>query len=221
MYSDTLSLYFVSEFNIHFGYPRTDTCSTCDRLSVTIDVTPPGEELYLGRNYHITITILVPAILVTSISTRKWLRVPRLLLFLLTKYLISCLCRWRVVDRTKFRRKIIKRHERHAIAAKYHTKCWSGTLSIQFTPRTTSRKSCGFKEESGSNKVMGGCDGLECDAARFRSRSTSALCPQDPSCKLCGASCEDALHFVSILVRLSLLSSAPPTSRRILKYSFW
>ena len=35
---------FVSEFNIHFGYPRTDTCSTCDRLSVTIDVTPPGEE---------------------------------------------------------------------------------------------------------------------------------------------------------------------------------
>ena len=47
--------------------------------------------------------------------------------------------------------------------------------------------------------------------AHFRSRSTSALCPQDPSCKLCGASCEDALHFVSCCpildsARLSLLS---------------
>ena len=59
------------------------------------------------------------------------------------------------------------------------------------------------------------CDGLEGDAARFCSRSNSALCPQDPSCKLCGASCEDALHFVSCYpildsARLSLLSSAPP-----------
>uniref|UniRef100_A0A1X7T8T3 Uncharacterized protein n=1 Tax=Amphimedon queenslandica TaxID=400682 RepID=A0A1X7T8T3_AMPQE len=27
---------FVSEFNIYFGYPRTDTCSTCDGLSVKI-----------------------------------------------------------------------------------------------------------------------------------------------------------------------------------------
>ena len=28
---------FVSEFNIHFGYPRTDTCSTCDSLQVQIN----------------------------------------------------------------------------------------------------------------------------------------------------------------------------------------
>ena len=27
---------FVNEFNIHFGYPRTDTCSTCDGLQVKI-----------------------------------------------------------------------------------------------------------------------------------------------------------------------------------------
>ena len=48
--------------------------------------------------------------------------------------------------------------------------------------------------------------------ARFRSRSTSALFPQDPACKLCGAPCEDALHFVSCCPSLatSLLSSAPP-----------
>ena len=64
-------------------------------------------------------------------------------------------------------------------------------------------------------RLLVGCDGLEGDAARFRSRTNSALCPQDPSCKLCGASCEDALHFVSCCpildsARLSLLSSAPP-----------
>ena len=28
---------FTSEFNIYFGYPRTDTCSTCDALRVQIE----------------------------------------------------------------------------------------------------------------------------------------------------------------------------------------
>ena len=64
-------------------------------------------------------------------------------------------------------------------------------------------------------RLLVGCDGLECDAARFRSRSNSALCLHDSSCKLCGAPCEDALHFISCCpslasARLSLLSSAPP-----------
>ena len=61
-------------------------------------------------------------------------------------------------------------------------------------------------------RLLVGCHGLECDAALFRSRSTSVLRSQDPSCKLCGAPCEDALHFVSSLAtaRLSLFSSAPP-----------
>ena len=27
---------FTNEFNIYFGYPRTDTCSTCDGLSIKI-----------------------------------------------------------------------------------------------------------------------------------------------------------------------------------------
>lgn len=27
---------FVNEFNIHFGYPRSDTCDTCDRLKLAI-----------------------------------------------------------------------------------------------------------------------------------------------------------------------------------------
>ena len=27
----------TSEFNIYFGYPRTDTCSTCDALRVQIE----------------------------------------------------------------------------------------------------------------------------------------------------------------------------------------
>ena len=28
---------FVNEFSIHFGYPRTDSCSTCDTLHITIE----------------------------------------------------------------------------------------------------------------------------------------------------------------------------------------
>ena len=28
---------FVEEYNIHFGYPRTDRCSTCDSLAIQIE----------------------------------------------------------------------------------------------------------------------------------------------------------------------------------------
>lgn len=28
---------FVTEYNIHFGYPRTDSCSTCDNLTLQIE----------------------------------------------------------------------------------------------------------------------------------------------------------------------------------------
>lgn len=35
---------FVTEFNIHFGYPRSDTCDTCDRLKVKIDAVDNDEK---------------------------------------------------------------------------------------------------------------------------------------------------------------------------------
>ncbi len=40
---------FVSEFNIHFGYPRTDTCSTCDSLQVKINEAVDGERQVLEQ----------------------------------------------------------------------------------------------------------------------------------------------------------------------------
>ena len=36
LYHDIL----VTDFNIHFGYPRTDTCSTCDSLRIKIEAAP-------------------------------------------------------------------------------------------------------------------------------------------------------------------------------------
>ena len=35
---------FTEEFNISFGYPRSDTCETCDLLKVAIDAAPTEEE---------------------------------------------------------------------------------------------------------------------------------------------------------------------------------
>ena len=35
---------FVNDFNIHFGYPRTDTCSTCDGLLIQIDEAASEED---------------------------------------------------------------------------------------------------------------------------------------------------------------------------------
>ena len=35
---------FVNEFNIHFGFPRSDTCDTCDSLKVKIDTAENEED---------------------------------------------------------------------------------------------------------------------------------------------------------------------------------
>ncbi len=35
---------FVKEFNIHFGFPRSDTCDTCDSLKINIDATENEED---------------------------------------------------------------------------------------------------------------------------------------------------------------------------------
>ena len=64
-----------------------------------------------------------------------------------------------------------------------------------------------------ANSGSVGCDGLEKDAARFRSRSNGTS-PADPSCKLCGDPTEDASHFISCCPalereRVRLISSAP------------
>lgn len=42
------------------------------------------------------------------------------------------------------------------------------------------------------------CDGLKKDAARFSRQKNAANIVVDPSCKLCGTVCEDAIHFVSV-----------------------
>ena len=44
-------------------------------------------------------------------------------------------------------------------------------------------------------RLLVGCDGLEKDAFRFRTRNTGRMA-QNPSCKLCGAESEDAAHFI-------------------------
>ena len=65
-------------------------------------------------------------------------------------------------------------------------------------------------------RLLVGCDGLEADAAHFRSRTTNAQAG-DCSCKLCNQGVpEDAAHFVSICPvleeeRVKLYSEAPPT----------
>ena len=87
---------------------------------------------------------------------------------------------------------------------------WSVTVSdVQRTRATNNRI-----------RLLAGCDGLEKDAARFRSRN-NGITPADPSCKVCGDPIEDAFHFVSCCPaleseRVRLISSAPPSvlSRR-------
>ena len=34
---------FVNEFNIHFGFPRSDTCDTCESLKLRIDAEETDE----------------------------------------------------------------------------------------------------------------------------------------------------------------------------------
>ena len=64
--------------------------------------------------------------------------------------------------------------------------------------------------------LLVGCNGLEADAAHFRSRTTNAQ-PGDPSCKLCNQSVpEDAANFMSTCPvldeeRVKLYSEPPPT----------
>ena len=43
---------FVTEFNIHFGIPRTDTCSTCDSLKLQIDQATTDSERALLEQQH-------------------------------------------------------------------------------------------------------------------------------------------------------------------------
>ena len=40
---------FVTEFNIHFGYPRSDSCSTCDSLTVQIEASTELERPELQK----------------------------------------------------------------------------------------------------------------------------------------------------------------------------
>jgi hypothetical protein len=69
-------------------------------------------------------------------------------------------------------------------------------------------------------RLLAGCDGLEKDAARFRSRSNGAS-PGDPSCKLCGDPTEGATHFIACCAaleseRVRLISSAPSSVQALL-----
>ena len=43
---------FVTEFNIHFGYPRSDTCDTCDSLKLQIDQASEPEKATLQQEHE-------------------------------------------------------------------------------------------------------------------------------------------------------------------------
>ena len=69
--------------------------------------------------------------------------------------------------------------------------------------------------------LLVGCDGLEKDAARFRSRQQPDVEVGDAVCKLCGNSTEDALHFISFCpalatARTNLLRAAPSSISSLL-----
>ena len=71
---------------------------------------------------------------------------------------------------------------------------------------------------------MTGCDGLEHDAACFRTRSHYGALPGDSSCKLCNVEVEDPEHFVSLCpvqsaCRDDLLALAKPQVRESLPNS--
>ena len=66
-------------------------------------------------------------------------------------------------------------------------------------------------------RLLVGCDALEQNASRFRTRNNGAT-PKDPTCKLCNLAVEDADHFVARCpalqqVRVTLLEGAPPDVR--------
>ena len=43
---------FVTEFNIHFGYPRSDTCDNCDSLKLQIEQAEDPEKAALQKKYE-------------------------------------------------------------------------------------------------------------------------------------------------------------------------
>ena len=48
-YNDT----FVNEFNLHFGYPRSDTCDTCDHLNMEISTKEDDEKARLQKQLNL------------------------------------------------------------------------------------------------------------------------------------------------------------------------
>lgn len=42
---------FVSEFNIHFGYPRSDTCDVCDSLKLQMEQASESEKAALQKKH--------------------------------------------------------------------------------------------------------------------------------------------------------------------------
>ena len=47
----------INEFNLHFGYPRLDTCNTCDHLNMEISTASDGEKTRLEKelNDHLVV----------------------------------------------------------------------------------------------------------------------------------------------------------------------
>ena len=41
---------FVTDYNIHFGYPHTDICSTCDNLTMQIQAAAAEQKLVLQES---------------------------------------------------------------------------------------------------------------------------------------------------------------------------
>ncbi len=89
---------------------------------------------------------------------------------------------------------------------------------------------CSLKDRSlhGSSnfriRLLTGCDGLELDASRFRSRNRFNAAPGDASCKLCHLDVESPSHFLSGCSALSplrdtLISAAPACVRAHLDQS--
>ena len=67
---------FVSEFNLHFGYPHSDTCDTCDSLKLKIDSTVDDEkstlEEELQRHHEAADKAYVSLHKDISLSKQSW-----------------------------------------------------------------------------------------------------------------------------------------------------
>ena len=49
---DLIREHIVREFNIHFGYPRSDTCDTCDSLKLQIEQAAESEKAALQKKHE-------------------------------------------------------------------------------------------------------------------------------------------------------------------------